>query len=72
MGEMLFNFRKSKGFPVDMGPRAVVETPIKRSDTPVTKTDPSSPYDRYAVYMQVTRDDLCLKEVCRRMFERKA
>ena len=56
--EMLFNFRKARGFPLDDGPKAAREETVaapKQSDL------------KFAVYMQVTQDDLCLLEVCRRL-----
>jgi hypothetical protein len=55
VGEMLFNFRKAAGFPVDDGPKAV--STVEKSST------------EFAVYMQVTQDDICLQEVCLRMME---
>lgn len=64
-GEMLFNFRKAQGFPVDDGPMAAkyaAEQELKRQSTPKTN-------DRYVAYMQVTKDDLCLLDVCNRLVE---
>lgn len=52
-GEMLFNFRRRAGFPVDDGPKAT--------------TAQVNVNTRFAVYMQVTQDDFCLREVCDRM-----
>lgn len=54
-GEALFNLRKSRGFPIDVGPRAGMES--------VTAPEPA----KYCCYIQATRDDFCLKEVCQRM-----
>ncbi len=64
MGEMLFNYRKHKDFPVDDGPRAnMVSTPE------AAQPDSKSKYGDYAAYLQATRDDLCLNEVCQRLFD---
>lgn len=56
-GEMLYNFRKQRGFPVDMGPKA--EQGEKA--IPATRT--------YVAYLQVNRDDICLYETCARLAE---
>lgn len=62
-GEMLFKFRKARGFPLDDGPKAP-------KYTPETEEKPASDKnDRYVAYMQVTRDDICLFEVCKRLAE---
>jgi len=58
-GEMLYNFRKARNFPLDDGPKAVVEAP-----EPCKQAN-----DRYAAYMQVVKDDLCLLDVCHRLAE---
>lgn len=63
-GEMLFNFRKKLNFPVDDGPKAVMET-TAAAFAPVH----DSKADEYVVYMQVTQDDFCLEEVCVRLAE---
>lgn len=64
-GEMIFNFRKAAGFPVDDGPRAVAEGAVPAPAEPA-----SAPGDiKFAVYMQVIKDDFCLYEVCRRMMD---
>lgn len=64
-GEMIFNFRKAAGFPVDDGPRAVAE-----GAAPAPTGPASAPGDiKFAVYMQVIKDDFCLYEVCRRMMD---
>lgn len=61
-GEQLFTFRRMFNFPVDDGPKAVkFEKPAQAK-----QADPS---DEYVVYMQVTRDDFCLAEVCIRLYE---
>jgi hypothetical protein len=52
-GETLYNFRKAKGFPTDVGPRAQPEKVNEKR--------------QYCAYLQVTRDDLCLAEVCKRL-----
>jgi hypothetical protein len=57
--EMLFNFRKAHGFPIDDGPKAQQGA----------KAEPVKANETFAVYMQVTKDDLCLFEVCKRMME---
>lgn len=70
MGEMLFNFRKNRGFPIDAGPKAVPTTPgpqkPKGGDWSLPKV---GQYPDFAVYMQANRDDLCLNEVCQRLFD---
>lgn len=59
-GEALFNLRKSKNFPVDVGPMA-------------GKTETSAPKPlKFAVYIQATKNDFCLQEVCARMMEEGA
>lgn len=62
MGEMLFNYRKNVGFPVDDGPKATITS----TPAPAEKLNP---YLQYAAYLQATRDDLCLNEVCQRLFD---
>lgn len=57
-GEMLFKYRKGIGFPVDDGPKAgVVDKTVKVQE------------DKYAAYIQATKDDFCLFEVCKRLLE---
>jgi hypothetical protein len=69
-GELLFKFRKAQGFPVDDGPKAVVATRESvKSAASVPPPPAKSPYADYAMYMQANRDDLCLTEVCDRMFD---
>jgi hypothetical protein len=58
-GEVLFNFRRAQGFPLDDGPKAVATAPVAVEQRK----------ERFAAYMQVTKDDLCLLEVCRRLAE---
>ena len=57
-GEMLFNLRKSLNFPQDAGPKAV--------STKETRTATNSS-NKYVAYLQVTKDDICLFEVCQRL-----
>ena len=60
-GEMLFNYRKQTGFPIDEGPNANVDNSARHSEEL-----------RFAVYIQATKDDFCLYEVCRRMMDEGA
>lgn len=56
-GQMLYNYRKARNFPLDAGPKAEVSSvnePEKRT---------------YCAYLQVNRDDLCLFEVCERLHQ---
>lgn len=64
VGQMLFNFRKAQGFPIDDGPLA--QQYAERA-----KTKQSTPKfnDHYVAYMQVTKDDLCLLDVCERLVD---
>jgi len=57
-GELLFNFRKMYGFPIDMGPMACEHIRIDPGNSDFGK--------KYAVYIQATKDDFCLLEVCKR------
>lgn len=79
IGEMLFNYRKHRGFPVDDGPKAGTD-PVNDSDGKTgivgLKGDEGQPgisseipYKDYAAYIQANRDDLCLNEVCQRLFD---
>lgn len=54
VGEMLFKYRQSAGFPIDMGPRF--------DDSKVTAKE-------MAAYIQATKNDFCLFEVCERLYE---
>lgn len=56
-GEALFNARKSAGFPLDAGPLA-----NKNAVKVLTS-------DEFVAYLQVTKDDFCLFEVCKRLYE---
>lgn len=58
-GEMLFNYRKGTGFPIDDGPRAKIVDEKRVEGAEI----------RFAVYTQATKDDFCLLEVCQRAFE---
>lgn len=65
IGEMLFNFRRAQGFPVDDGPMAekfAAEQEAKKLSAPKTN-------ERFVAYLQVTKDDLCLLDVCNRLVE---
>lgn len=64
-GEMLFNFRRGQGFPVDDGPLA--EKYAKEREQ--AKLSAPKTNERYVAYMQVTKDDLCLLDVCNRLVE---
>lgn len=59
-GEMLFNFRRAHGFPLDDGPMAAQQ---------VKKPVAAKPNEDYVAYMQVTKDDLCFLDVCKRLIE---
>lgn len=60
-GELLFKYRQSQGFPIDDGPKAgIVDKTVEIGDS------------KYAVYIQATKDDFCLLEVCMRMIEEGA
>jgi len=54
--QMLYNFRKARNFPLDDGPKAQQAAP-----------EPVNAKTTYVAYMQVTKDDLCLLDVCRRL-----
>jgi hypothetical protein len=60
-GEMLFNYRKQTGFPIDEGPMANVDESSSKPDDM-----------KFAVYIQATKDDFCLYEVCSRMMDEGA
>lgn len=64
-GEMLFNFRRGQGFPIDDGP--LVEKYAKEREQ--AKLSAPKTNERYVAYMQVTKDDLCLLDVCNRLVE---
>lgn len=55
-GEMLFNFRRDSGFPVDQGPVA-------------DRLEASYQDLKFAVYVQAIRDDFCLAEVIERLLD---
>jgi glycosyltransferase involved in cell wall biosynthesis len=58
LGESLYHYRKSMGFPIDLGPRATRPRPAFKGEL-----------NGYAVYMQAIKDDFCMWEVCYRMME---
>jgi len=58
-GELLYNYRKTQGFPIDRGPLAASYRVA--SDASIG--------DTYAVFIQAIRDDFCLKETCQRLVE---
>lgn len=64
-GEMLFNFRRGRGFPIDDGPLAEKYAAAQAQ----TELSSRKTNDRYVAYMQVTKDDLCLLDVCNRLVE---
>ena len=66
LGELLFNYRRARGFPIDTGPKAVAP---QDPGTPTPATAPAPPIFKCCAYIQATRDDLCLLEVCERMME---
>lgn len=57
-GETLFYHREAKGFPIDVGPKA----------TQAAKEAVPQPL-KFCAYIQATRDDFCLYEVCKRLQE---
>lgn len=66
-GETLFNYRKLRGFPVDAGPLALA-APVLGHAVPPPAPPAPGPL-QFCCYIQATRDDLCLFEVCQRVFE---
>lgn len=56
-GEMLFNLRAIRGFPIDIGPNAHLYISDQKVSTK----------RKYGVYMQVVKNDFCMEEVCIRM-----
>ena len=65
-GEQLYNFRKRQGFPIDDGPLAAkyeAERAAKAAKPVAAEAD------RYVAYLQVTKDDICLLDVCLRLVE---
>jgi hypothetical protein len=66
-GESLFNARQSLGFPTDVGPNAG-KADIYHGAT--ERTEYKFIYaEKYAAYIQATKDDFCLAEVCLRLME---
>lgn len=66
-GETLFHYRAQRGFPVDAGPHAVNQ-PVLGHTTPPAAPPGPEPL-KFACYIQATRDDLCLFEVCKRIYD---
>jgi len=64
-GEMLFNFRRLQNFPVDDGPLAEQYAEKSRQEQSTKNNNVNR--ERYVAYMQVTKDDLCLLDVCLRL-----
>lgn len=62
-GQMLFDLRKERSFPIDMGKNAVVP------DVDAMDVDKVVKPEEMAVYIQATKNDFCLKEVCDRLIE---
>lgn len=56
-GEMLYNFRKARRFPLDLGPKAEAVNSAARAAR------------EYVAYLQINRDDICLFETCERLFQ---
>ena len=76
MGEMLYNFRRGIGFPIDDGPMAKIYAEraeaarkeaeqLKKSQPIINKLNS----EKYVAYLQVTKDDLCLLDVCKRLMQ---
>jgi hypothetical protein len=57
-GEMLFNYRLARGFPIDAGPKA---------NQYIDNKNPLA--DKYCVYTQAIKDDMCLFDVEKRLFD---
>ncbi len=57
-GELLYNFRRARGFPIDAGPKAEVYL-----------AETKALGEKYACYMQVIKDDFCLYETCKRLVD---
>lgn len=53
-GQLLYNYRKARNFPLDAGPKADLTARAQEQRV-------------YCAYLQVNRDDLCLFEVCERL-----
>lgn len=69
-GEMIYKFRFAQGFPVDDGPMAEKYAAEAAAAKLVSKsTIKNDNADRYVAYMQVTKDDLCLLDVCLRLVD---
>jgi hypothetical protein len=71
-GEMLFNYRKDLGFPLDAGPMADKggDTQTCSHPKPSTVVEGEEIKENvYVAYIQATRDDICLNEVIDRLFD---
>lgn len=73
-GEMLFNWRNVRGFKVDMGPKAVLEDakPVVQATSPsASSLSSAAPVSgrKWAAYIQVTKDEFFLYDICVRLFE---
>jgi len=74
-GEMLFKWRQARGFKVDMGPKAAPE--VAAPPAPVNQPSASgysglAPVQsgrKWAAYIQVTKDEFFLFDICQRLFE---
>lgn len=67
-GEALFHLRRANSFPVDLGPMARSEQAVRAIEEPASIATKSTDL-RFCAYIQATRDDLCLLEVCARLAE---
>ena len=54
LGETLYNYRKANNFPLDWGPKAVEE---------------KAPEEKYGAFLLVTKDDFCLLDVGKRLYD---
>jgi len=70
-GEMLFNYRKDRNFPVDDGPLAgkVPESSEYITPDAPTAVEGEDKSNVYVAYVQATRDDISLNEVVGRLFD---
>lgn len=59
LGELLYEYRKEHGFPIDLGPKAELNKVLQFTQA----------YDKYAAYIQAVKDDFCLFDVCFRLAE---
>jgi hypothetical protein len=76
-GEILFKFRASQNFPLDDGPLAAPPPPVHgqpmtpsvQAAAPPAAAPTAAPSADYCAYLQVTKNDFCLEEVCDRLRE---